>query len=83
MDIKEQVIKELAYFYLEADSNTTFGERADTINKFADKIVKLFNIHDVVVLSGRGVCSCELYTSEFELDTGEILCCKCELPKAN
>ena len=42
MDIKEQVIKELAYFYLEADSNTTFGERADTINKFADKIVKLF-----------------------------------------
>jgi hypothetical protein len=48
MDIKEQVLNELAQFCREAESNTDLGERADTMDIFADNIVKLFVIPVVV-----------------------------------
>lgn len=58
MDIKEKVLNELAHFCREADSNTNFGERADTMDKFADNIVKLFTIPDVSN-NGVAVCDCK------------------------
>ncbi len=42
-----------------------------------------FSMSGVVGQSEQLVCDCKLPTSEFELNTGEMLCCKCEKPKAN
>lgn len=44
MDIKEQILNELAQFCREAENDTDLGERADTMDKYADNIVKLFDI---------------------------------------
>ena len=45
--------------------------------------IKKFRLGDVVWRSEQLVCSCELPSSDFELDDGTICCCRCEKPIAN
>ena len=48
MNKKEKALNLLVRFMKEAQGNTTLGERADTADKYAEEIVKLFAIPVVV-----------------------------------
>ena len=62
------------------DSSKTYyvNELAELMEEYA-----ALRQQTVVGRSEQLVCDCKLPTSEFELNTGEKLCCKCEKPKAN
>ena len=45
--------------------------------------IKKLNLPAVVGRSEQLVCECLFDTASFQLDNGDILCCKCERPKAN
>ncbi len=81
-EIKETLIK--INDFIQANNNINYKIRLlEREVPNLQELVKKLTIPVVVGRSEQLVCCCELPTSEFELDTGEILCCKCELPKAN
>ena len=65
------------------DNKTHQQQYQTDIRKLITALERALSIAHVVGQSEQFYCDCELPTSEFELNTGEILCCKCEKPKAN
>jgi len=82
MITKEEIIKILESYVIEGYRRERIIDEI-SIDDIAEEVVKKCSMPSVVGQSEQLVCDCELPTSEFELNTGEILCCKCEKPKAN
>ena len=84
---KRQLIKEYLKDcdpdQLHDGSYVTIRECVEMMEVLEQRIVKNLHISDVVGRSEQLVCDCKLPTSEFELNTGEVLCSKCEKRKAN
>lgn len=49
MKNKDKALKLLVEFLKEAQCDKTLGERADTVDEYAEEIVKIFAIPDVIV----------------------------------
>ena len=74
--IRQKIMKQKIVGH-ESAAIVTYKELEEWANK-ADELVKKCSIPAVVRRSEQLVCSCELPTSDFELDDGTICCCACE-----
>ena len=80
MDIQTEVQKIHHQFGVSEKANYEIQKLFDKAIKEA--VTEALRIHDVVGRSEQLFCDCEIKGSSFQLNTGEICCCKCEKDRA-
>ena len=79
----EEFLKEKSDWFDKSPGGEKLYFESEVIRMMNEYANEALRIHAVSGRREQLVCDCKLPTSEFELNTGEKLCCKCEKPKAN
>ena len=80
-----KTIQEVLDWLQESENNGIYTCGTQNVKRHLESVQKheALSQHDVVERSEQLVCSCELPSSDFELDDGTICCCRCEKTIAN
>jgi hypothetical protein len=79
MDNIKQVVKDIRFLIATDCRDETLQSR---IENFINEREQALRIHNVSRRSEQLFCDCEIKGSSFQLNTGEICCCKCEKERA-